>query len=50
MHFKQNILIAGIIRGRMPIITAGNAVRQAGDKVVVFASGMRLQTLSDIIA
>ena len=50
MHFKQNILIAGIIRGRMPIIPAGNDVIKAGDKVVVFASGMRLQTLSDIIA
>ena len=50
MKFKKNILIAGIIRGRTPIIPAGADVIKPGDKVVVFASGMRLQTLSDIIA
>lgn len=50
MKLKRNILIAGIIRGRTPIIPAGDDVIKANDKVVVFASGMRLQTLSDIIA
>ena len=50
MSLKKNILIAGIIRGRMPIIPSGNDVIKPGDKVIVFASGMRLQTLSDIVA
>jgi trk system potassium uptake protein TrkA len=50
MSLKKNILIAGIIRGRMPIIPSGNDVIKAGDKVIVFASGMRLETLSDIVA
>jgi len=50
MSLKKNILIAGIIRGRVPIIPSGNDVIKAGDKVIVFASGMRLQTLADIVA
>lgn len=50
MNFKENILIAGIIRNRQPIIPAGDDVILPGDKVVVFAAGTKLFELSDIIA
>lgn len=50
IKLKNGILIAGIIRGRTPIIPAGNDVILPGDRVVVFASGIRLQNLSDILA
>lgn len=50
MHLKENILIAGIIRNRQPIIPAGDDVILPGDKVIVFATGTKLFELSDIIA
>lgn len=49
MKLKPNILIAGIIRGRKPIIPTGNDMILAGDQVVVIAGGHRLSDLSDII-
>ena len=50
MKLKPNILIAGIIRGRTPIIPSGNDMIMPEDKVIVLASKTRLQNLSDIIA
>jgi len=47
---KQNILVAGIVRGRKPIIPSGNDVILPGDRVVVLAAGHTLGDLSDIIA
>ena len=49
MNIKKDILIAGIIRGRKPIIPSGDDVIMAGDRVVVIAAGKLLNDLSDII-
>lgn len=50
LSLKENILIAGIIRGRKPIIPTGNDMILPGDRVVVIASGKQLLDLSDILA
>lgn len=50
MKLKNNILIAGIIRGRKPIIPTGSDVILSGDRVLVLAAGHILNDLSDIIA
>ncbi|MBE6571019.1 MAG: Trk system potassium transporter TrkA [Ruminococcaceae bacterium] len=50
MKIKKNVLVAGIIRGRVPIIPSGDDVIMPGDKVIVLASDTRLQNLSDMIA
>lgn len=47
--FKPNILIAGILRDRNPIIPAGDDVILPGDRVVVLAKDHILNDLSDII-
>lgn len=49
MALKNNILIAGIVRNRKPIIPTGNDVIMAGDRVIVMAAGHTLNDLSDII-
>lgn len=49
MSIKPNILIAGIIRGRKPIIPSGNDVIMTGDRVVVLSAGELLNDLSDIV-
>ena len=49
MQLKDEILIAGIIRGRTPIIPAGDDVILSNDKVIVLSAKTRLQNLSDII-
>lgn len=50
IKFKQNILIAGILRNRRPIVPNGDDVILPGDKVIVIAANHRLYDLSDIIA
>ncbi len=50
IKFKQNILIAGILRNRKPIVPSGDDVILPGDKVIVIAANHRLYDLSDIIA
>lgn len=49
LHFKKNILIAGIIRGRKTIIPGGDDVILPGDRVIVIATDQRLHDLSDIL-
>lgn len=49
MHFKPDILIAGIIRGRKTIIPSGDDEIKPGDKVIVLAAGQILHDLSDIM-
>ncbi len=49
MEIKQNILIAGIIRGRKTVIPSGDDCIQVGDRVIVLASGHHLNDLSDIL-
>ncbi|MBQ7642837.1 MAG: Trk system potassium transporter TrkA, partial [Clostridia bacterium] len=49
MRFKDDCLVAGIIRGREAIIPAGDDTINAGDKVIVIAAGKRIYELSEII-
>lgn len=49
MKLKSNVLVAGIVRGRKPIIPSGNDVILPGDKVIVLAAGHTLCDLSDIV-
>lgn len=49
IRFKQNVLIAGILRNRKPIVPSGLDEILPGDKVIVIATGHRLCDLSDII-
>lgn len=49
LQLKPNILIAGIVRGRRAIIPAGDDVILPADRVIIFAAGQRIQSLSDII-
>lgn len=49
LQIKQNILIAGIIRGRRTIVPEGNDTIQAGDKVIVLAENHPLHDLADIL-
>ncbi len=49
IKFKQNILIAGILRNRKPIVPSGLDEILPGDKVIVIATGHRLCDLSDIV-
>ena len=49
LRLRPNILIAGIIRNRTPIIPAGDDVILPGDRVVVLAADQRLQDLADIL-
>ena len=46
---KKNILIAGIVRHKKPMIPTGNDVIMPGDKVVVIAADHKLGDLSDIM-
>ena len=49
LPLKKNILIAGIIRDRDPIIPAGDDVILPGDRVVVISNEHRLKELTDIL-
>ncbi len=49
LKIKKNILIAGILRDRKPIIPAGDDCINEGDHVVVIAANHRLSDLSDIL-
>lgn len=49
LKLKPNILVAGIIRDRKPIIPTGDDTIKANDKVIILAADQRLNDLSDII-
>lgn len=49
LMLKKNILIAGILRNRQPIIPNGDDEILPGDRVVVLAAQQRLQRLTDIL-
>ncbi len=46
---KDNILVAGIVRGRQNIIPSGDDTVEAGDYVIILSAGHKVQTLSDIV-
>ena len=49
LKLRSGVLIAGIIRGRKPIIPGGGDCIQEGDKVVVIAAKQHLGALEDIL-
>ena len=49
LKLKPNILIAGIIRERKPIIPNGDDMIMKNDKVIIGPSEQRLNDLSDIV-
>ena len=49
LQIKRGNLIAGIMRGRTPIIPTGDDAILAGDRVIVIAAQQRLGDLSDIL-
>ncbi len=49
MKIKPGILIGGIIRDRATIIPGGNDTIMSGDRVIVVATGRRLQDLEEIL-
>ena len=49
LRLKKDILFAGIIRGRKPIIPTGNDVIMQNDKVIILAANQRLNDLNDIL-
>ncbi len=49
LQLKSDVLIAGIIRQRKPIIPAGNDMILPNDKVVLLAAKQRIQELKDIL-
>ena len=49
LHFKKNILIAGILRNRKAIIPSGFDCIQAGDNIVVLAAGRKIRNLSETL-
>lgn len=50
LKLKKNVLIAGIIRGRQTIIPSGDDCFIAADKVIIIATGIKMNDLSDILA
>lgn len=49
LNTKDNILVAGIIRGRKAIIPTGDDVIMPSDRVVIVSSGKHINELSDIV-
>ena len=49
LQLKPQVLIAGILRGREPIIPSGEDVILPGDRVVVIAAAGHFRDLADII-
>lgn len=49
LRLKNNILFAGILRERKPILPTGEDCILPGDHVIVLAANHRLQTLTDIL-
>ena len=49
MTIKDNVLVAGIIRGKNAIVPSGDDMILRGDKVIVLAEGMRMHDLADIM-
>ncbi len=48
MKIKDEVLVAGIIRGRETIIPGGDDVIVPGDRVIIISAGIRIDELADI--
>lgn len=49
LNLKTNILVAGIVRGKKPIVPTGSDVILPEDRVIVISAGQRINDLMDII-
>ncbi len=49
LKFKENILIASVIRGKQVIVPRGSTTLESGDSVIVVSKDLSLNSLSDII-
>ena len=49
LKFKDNILIAAILRERKVIIPRGHDVMQTGDSVVIISKHMALNDITDVL-
>ena len=49
LKLKPNVLIAGILRNRKPIIPSGDDMLLPDDKVVILAANQKVKDLSDIL-
>ncbi len=49
LSIKSGILVAGIVRNRVPLLPGGNDTICAGDSVIVIAANHRLSDLGDIL-
>ena len=49
LQLKPHVLIAGVMRGRKPLVPTGDDVILPGDRVIVIARGKLLNDLSDIL-
>ncbi len=49
LSLKENILIAGIMRGKKTILPSGNDIILPNDRVIILAANTRLGDLDDII-
>ena len=49
LSFKDNVLIAAILRGRQLIIPRGKAIIEAGDSVVIVTKLLSLTDISDVL-
>lgn len=50
LKLRQNIIVAGIIRKGMSFVPGGDDYILPGDRVVVFAKGDRIGTLSEVVS
>ncbi len=49
IKFKENVLIASVIRGKSVIVPRGSTVLESGDSVVVVTKDLSLHSLADVI-
>ena len=49
LKFKENVLVAAILRGGKVIIPRGSDVISAGDRVVIVSGVMDLHDISDVL-
>ena len=49
LHFKDNVLIAAILRGKTMIIPRGSAIIEPGDSVVIVTKALAMSDVSDVL-